>query len=77
MCLVTTLYSHWEMVKLTHWPKFDGLRIHHPRTPPPGYIRSSGMQDKRQCRQLLKYGGCPYNYLTLPRHAETVMLAPR
>jgi len=34
------------------------------------------MLDKRQCGQLLKYGVCPYSYLTSPRHAENAMLAP-
>jgi len=34
MFLVTNPYSHWEMMKLTHWPEFDGLRIHHLRTSP-------------------------------------------
>mgnify|MGYP001852425925 CR=1 FL=1 len=35
------------------------------------------MLDKRQCGQLLKHGGFPFNYLTSPRHAEIVTLAPR
>jgi len=77
MFLVTNPYSHREMTKLTHWPKFSGLRINHLRTLPIGYIRRYGMLDKRQCGQLLKHGGCLYNYLTLPRHAKTVTLAPR
>ena len=58
--LVISPYSHWEM-KLTHWPEFNGLRIHHLRTLPVGYIRSYGMLDKRQCGQLLKHEGCPYS----------------
>ena len=77
MFLVSNPYSHWEMMKLTHWPEFDGLRIHHLRTSPVGYIRSYGMLDKRQCGQLLKHGGCPYSYLTSPRRAKTEMLALR
>ena len=77
MFLATNPYSLWEMTKPTHWPEFDGLRIHHPRTVPADYIRSCGILDKRLCGQLLKHGGCPYNYLTSPRHAETVMPAPR
>ena len=77
MFLVSNPYSHWEMMKLTHQPEFDGLRIHHLRTSPAGYIRSYGMLDERQCVQLLKHGGCPYSYLTLPRHAKTTTLAPR
>ena len=67
--LVTNPYSHQEMTKLTRWLKFNGLRIHHLRASPIGYIRNYGMLDKRQCVQLLKHGGCPYNYLTLPRIA--------
>ena len=77
MFLVIGLYSHREMTKPTHWPEFDGLRIHYLRTLPDGYIRSYGMLDKRQCGQLLKHGGCPYSYLTSPKHAETAMLALR
>lgn len=75
--VVISPYSPLEMMKLTHCPEFDGLRIHHLRTSPTGCIRNCSMQDKRECGQLLKHGGCPYNYLTLPRHAKTVTLAPR
>ena len=51
--LVTSLYyTHWEMMRLTHWPEFDGLRIHQLRTLPIDYIRSYGMLDKRQCGQV-------------------------
>ena len=75
--LATNPYSHQKTTKPTHWLEFDGLRIYHLRMLPAGYIRSCGMLDKRQCGQLLKHGGCLYNYLTLPRHTETVMLAPR
>ena len=77
MCPVINLYNHWEMMKQTGWLEFDGLRIHRLRTSPIGYIRNYGMLDKRQCVQLLKHGGCPYSYLTSPKHAETVTLAPR
>ena len=45
--LVTNPYSHHEMMKLAHWLKFDGLRIHHLITLPTCYIRSCGMLDKR------------------------------
>lgn len=75
MFLASNLYSHQEVTKPTHWPDFDGLRIHHLRALPAGYIRSCSMWDKRQCGQLLKHEGCPYSYLTLPWHAETVTLA--
>ena len=75
--LATNPYIHWEMMKPTHWPKFNGLRIHHLRASPIGYIRNYGMLDKRQCVQLLKHGGCPYSYLTSPKHAETARLALR
>ena len=57
--LVTNPYSHQEMMKPTHWPEFDGFRIHHLRTLPTGYIRICGMLDKKQYGQLLKHGGCP------------------
>ena len=77
MFLVTSPYNHQEMMKQTHWPEFDGLRLHHLRTLPVGYIRSYGMLDKRQCGQLLKQEGFLYSYLTLPRHAKTETLAPR
>ena len=60
-CLVTNLYNHQEMMKRTRWLEFDGLRIHHLRTLPVGYIRSYGMLDKRQCGHLLKHEGCPYS----------------
>ena len=75
--LFTKPYSHWEMTELTHWHQFNGLSIHHLRTLLVGYITSYSMLDKRQYGQLLKHGGCPYSYLTSPRHAETVTLAPR
>ena len=60
MFLVTNNYSHWEMTKLIYWPKFNGLRIHHLRTLPAGYIRSYGLPDKIKCGQLLKHGS-PYS----------------
>ena len=75
--LVTNPYNHWEIMEQTHWPNFDVLRIHHLRTLSIGYVRGHGMLDKRQCGQLLKHASCPYSYLTSPRYAKTVTLAPR
>jgi len=63
MFLATNIYSHQEMMKPTHWLKFNVLRVQHLRILPTGYIRSCGMQDKRQRGQLLKHGGCSYNCL--------------
>jgi len=77
MFLATNLYSHRKTMKLRRRLESNGLRIHHPRTSPVCYIRSCGMLDKRQCGQLLKHRGCPYNYLILSRHAESATLAPR
>lgn len=39
MLLGTSLYNQREMMKQAYWPEFDGLRIHHLRTLPIGYIR--------------------------------------